>query len=304
MPPQKNKKKRLRTALHSRDLPFPSLPMSLSFPDIAKAKDTTETRLQIQTPTRPPNNATIYIPIATHFATISSRELSFRNWPHTNIPPQQLAQFGFYYNPCDDGHDNVCYFACGAEVYAWDPVGPYTEEELLEHHEKDCLWADMRRDARLCINDSVQPVPPVAKASSTSTNSPHKRTLSRTHSRRHQLSCDVFILRDRLVLHPSFLDRRKPSKRAACLRIQVLGCLPGVVAVAQELLPVPLAVPPGRPVEESLRSPGLVTQLCIFPALSPQCARSVSPVRVRLPQRRQIFIPPPLVESHDHVLLS
>ena len=81
-----------------------------------------------------------YIPIATQFATIASRELSFRDWPHTNITPRQLAQFGFYHNPCDDGHDNVCCFACGAEVYAWDPVGPYTEEELLEHHEKECLW--------------------------------------------------------------------------------------------------------------------------------------------------------------------
>ena len=83
-----------------------------------------------------PNNNTVYIPIATNLA-ISSRERSFQEWPHTNLTPQQLARFGFYHKPCDEGRDNVCCFACGAEVLQWDPLGPYTKEELLKHHEKD-----------------------------------------------------------------------------------------------------------------------------------------------------------------------
>src|SRR5690348_1645081 len=39
------------------------------------------------------------IRIITTYSTLSSRELSFKSWPHTNITPQQLARFGFYHDP-------------------------------------------------------------------------------------------------------------------------------------------------------------------------------------------------------------
>jgi hypothetical protein len=42
----------------------------------------------------------------------------------------------------------------------------------------------------------------------------------------------------------------------SCLRVQVLGRSSDVVAVALKLLPALLVVPPDRPVEKSLRSPG------------------------------------------------
>jgi hypothetical protein len=47
-----------------------------------------------------------------------------------------------------------------------------------------------------------------------------------------------------------------------------MRCLSDAVAVAQELLRVLLVVPPDCPVEEALRSPGHVTHLYAFSALS------------------------------------
>ncbi len=52
--------------------------------------------------------------------------------------------------------------------------------ELLEHHEKDFLWLDTRRDARLCVENSAPPTTVIAEASSTLSNSPLQVILSDT----------------------------------------------------------------------------------------------------------------------------
>ena len=138
-----------QTTPQSVNLPFPTS-LNTTEPSATPAPG-----LQIQIEKSTWDN-TVYIPIVTQFTTISSRERSFQEWPHANLTPQQLARFGFYHKPCDEGHDNVCCFACGAEALQWDPVGPYTREDLLEPHEKDCLWVDMRCDARLCVEESLR----------------------------------------------------------------------------------------------------------------------------------------------------
>jgi hypothetical protein len=146
--------KRPTVAPRPEHFPFPEIPASLTFRNPAtESNPTSEPHPQIQTPAHTAN-ITTSIRIATNFATISFRERSFHEWPHTNLPPQQLARLGFYHKPADDGRYNVCCFACEAEVLHWDLVRSYTEEELLDHHNKDCLWADMCRDARRCAQDS------------------------------------------------------------------------------------------------------------------------------------------------------
>jgi hypothetical protein len=93
MSPLKSKKKRLGLP-YSVDIYLPFHCRRLSMFSTSPKPMPTEPRLQIQTPTRTPNNATIYISIATQFATISTRELSFHDCPHTNITPQQMARLG------------------------------------------------------------------------------------------------------------------------------------------------------------------------------------------------------------------
>lgn len=65
-------------------------------------------------------------------ATILSRVLSFQEWPHVNITPQQLARLGFYHQPCHKRRDNAHCFTCEWEASQWGSVRPYTTEELLE----------------------------------------------------------------------------------------------------------------------------------------------------------------------------
>jgi len=79
------------------------------------------------------------IRISETFSTTSARVLSFQEWPHVNITPQQLARVGFYHQPYDEELDNVCCFACGSEVSRLDPVGLFTTRELAEWHEGDYL---------------------------------------------------------------------------------------------------------------------------------------------------------------------
>ena len=102
------------------------------------------------------------------------------------------------------------------------------------------------------------------------------------------------ILCGDLSLCVSFFDRWHPYERAARLRIQVFGCLPYVITVVQKRLSVLLAVPSGRSMEESLRSRCRVAQLRIVSPLPPHRTRRVSPIRARLSQHRQVFVPQPL----------
>jgi hypothetical protein len=112
------------------------------------------------------------IRISATFSTTSSRVLSFQEWPHTNISPQQLARFGFYHRPSDKTPDSVCCFICEAELSGWDPVGPYTAEDLLEQHGEDCLWADMLRDVQPCLENASPKAQSVTNAPSPATNIP------------------------------------------------------------------------------------------------------------------------------------
>ncbi|KAF2184782.1 hypothetical protein K469DRAFT_688399 [Zopfia rhizophila CBS 207.26] len=97
-------------------------------------------------PTRRRANINKLICISDTFSTISSRELSFQEWPYTSPTPRQLARAGLYYDPTPNERDKVKCFTCGAEFANWDPNSTLTDKELLEDHEGNCLWADMRRD--------------------------------------------------------------------------------------------------------------------------------------------------------------
>ncbi|KAF2191903.1 hypothetical protein K469DRAFT_695993 [Zopfia rhizophila CBS 207.26] len=97
-------------------------------------------------PTRRRANINKLIRISDTFSTISSRELSFQEWPYTSPTPRQLARAGLYYDPTPDERDKVKCFTCGAEFANWDPKSTFTDKELLEDHEGNCLWTDMRRD--------------------------------------------------------------------------------------------------------------------------------------------------------------
>jgi hypothetical protein len=93
-------------------------------------------------------------------STNSSRVHSYREWPHSNLLPEQLARLGFYHRPRDETPDNVCCFICRTETSDWDPVGPYTTQKLPGCHDNDCLWADMLRDVQPCsTNASPKPLP-------------------------------------------------------------------------------------------------------------------------------------------------
>lgn len=69
-------------------------------------------------------------------ATISSRVLSFQEWPHINITPTTAGKARFYHQPCHKRRDNAHCFTCEWEASQWGSVRPYTTEELLEQHEE------------------------------------------------------------------------------------------------------------------------------------------------------------------------
>ena len=89
--------------------------------------------------------------IRVDFATISSRIETLRDWPHTTLPPWEIALAGFYHDPAEEDPTTVTCFSCDAVWPNRRPTGRYSKKEvqtiLLDFHLDNCFWADMLRNA-------------------------------------------------------------------------------------------------------------------------------------------------------------
>lgn len=116
------------------------------------------------------------IRIPAKLSTIQSRVLSFKEWPHTNITPQQLAKFGFYHCPDDEDDDLVACFACGIRHCQWDPKWEHYVGELLSLHEENCMWADLLQETQSAMesfeNRPITPLRPLTPTLSLIEQSP------------------------------------------------------------------------------------------------------------------------------------
>jgi hypothetical protein len=116
------------------------------------------------------------IRITTTYQTAESRESSYQNWPHKNVTPQQLSKYGFYHSPNPDYNDTIRCFACESERYSLDPQGAFTEQELLDCHKEDCIWAQMYKEIqRHSIKPTHQSERP-AEANADQCNGPELQT--------------------------------------------------------------------------------------------------------------------------------
>jgi hypothetical protein len=115
-------------------------------------------------PQQPSNDPNDLIWIPANLSTTQSRLLTYKKWPHSAVPPLQLAKFGFYHDPDDEYTDAVECFACGTARYGWRSEEQCHAKMLLALHEAECMWADLLRQAQLltkpCENRPSTPVTP------------------------------------------------------------------------------------------------------------------------------------------------
>ncbi|KAJ6118204.1 hypothetical protein N7471_013671 [Penicillium samsonianum] len=83
--------------------------------------------------------------ISTTYSTIAARALSFQGQVLTGVPPLQLAQNGFYYEPRVG--DLACCFACQSAkrlaIFKSTPI-----EEVQQLHIADCIWQVLYLDLK------------------------------------------------------------------------------------------------------------------------------------------------------------